>query len=231
VAVRVAAQLAERTSALQEGDRARPDLTTTYQDYFLSTLQELGDVNEALAIMEAAHTVDPQSLDVRRTLAHAQMNYGLYSEAIANLEEIRRQERDVPFVDMLLGRALTLAGRPADGIPLFEKDKRRWWGYLGYAYAISGRADDAARLVDANPDKPARLALVYAGLGRPEDALDALEATAKIHPIRAAVTLNLPELRVVRDSGHPRLAATSISGCLRRGSRDTWCSRLSPVVN
>ena len=113
-------------------------------------------------------------------------------------------ERDpaFPFADVWLGRALVLAGRPDEAVPIFERTPDRF-GYLGYLYAVTGRGAEAEALAAARPDSPARQMLIYAGLGDERRAIEALERAFELNWWIAATWMDRPEMAILR--GHPRL--------------------------
>ena len=77
--------------------------------------------------------------------------------------------------------------------------------YLGYAYARSGRREEAEKLaIDLSP-RPLQQALVFAGLGDKDRTLEALGRMAVVGPVRMGSILSLPELALLR--GDPRLKA------------------------
>ena len=147
------------------------------------------------------------SLDVRRGLAAAQLDADLFDEAIENLEWVRKQDAEFPFVDMYLGRALHFAGRHDEALKVLERDRDGLWQYVGYVYAQIGRGDEARKLIAERPGRPGRRMLVYAGLDEIDQAVRALEDTEKANWLRAAAWLNKPEMKKVRESGDPRVAA------------------------
>jgi hypothetical protein len=78
-------------------------------------------------------------------------------------------------------------------------------GYLGYAYAISGRRTEAEALAARNEEYPQRQAMIYSGLGDTGRAFDALERLAAVNPRRTGAYLTRPELAALR--ADPRMAA------------------------
>jgi TolB-like protein/DNA-binding winged helix-turn-helix (wHTH) protein len=182
-----------------------PSLTTTYTDFVMSTLLPEGKLGEATRLLEAALRVDPLSLDVRRVLAHVQINAGLYDRAIDNCNRVLAVDPAFPFVALLRARALLHKGRVTEAARWMEQQGRGAEGYLGYAYAISGRRADAEALAARNQDYPQRQAMIYAGLGDKDHAFDALERLAALNPRRTGAYLTRPEL--ARLLGDPRMAA------------------------
>jgi hypothetical protein len=105
---------------------------------------------------------------------------------------------------MCLGRSLLGQGRTEDAIRIFIKSNARSErGYLGYAYARSGRREEAEKL--ANDLSPLQQALIFAGLGDKQRTLEALDRMAVVGPERMGSILGLPELALLR--GDPRLKA------------------------
>jgi serine/threonine-protein kinase len=179
-----------------------PSQTTIHTDFVLSVLLVTGKLDEALRLLEAASAVEPLSLDVRRVKALVQVDAGRYEEAIESARWVLERDPAFPYADMWLGRALVLAGRPNEAIPIFSRSPN-YLGYLGYLYAVSGRRAEAEALAEAHPESPSRQMLIYAGLGDAERAIVALEKTATDNWWRAATWLHRPELALLR--GHPRV--------------------------
>jgi eukaryotic-like serine/threonine-protein kinase len=181
-----------------------PSLTTIHTDFVLSVLLVQGKLDEALRLLEAASTVEPLSLDVRRIQALVQVDAGRYEEALASARWVLERDPAFPYADLWLGRALVFTGRPDEAIPIFTRDLT-YFGYLGYLYGVTGRREEAEALAAAHPESPSRQMLIYAGLGDADRALDALEKTAADNWWRAATWMYRPEMAVVR--GHPRVSA------------------------
>ena len=186
-----------------------PSLTQTYTIYALSTLRPLGKHDEALRLLRVALENDPLSLDVQREIGVVQQEAGRYEEAIETLERVREVDPDFPFVHEFLARALTLAGRPADALPAFERSDqlsgrpRRHPG-LALAFVSSGRRAEAEALaVEHENGHPYALAVIYAALGDKHRAFEALERLAVLEPHRVPRLLVQPQMAVLR--GDPRM--------------------------
>jgi len=159
-----------------------------------------------MRVLETAIRADPLSLDVRRVLAHVQINAGLYDRAIENCDRVLAIDPTFPVVAGLRVRALIQKGRVSEAIAWMERQGAAGAeGYLGYAYAVSGRRAEAEVLAARNHDFPQRQAMIYSGLGDKDRAFEALERLAAINPRRAGAFLTRPELAALR--GDPRMAA------------------------
>jgi TolB-like protein/tetratricopeptide (TPR) repeat protein len=197
---------AQAEASFRRALQLNPTLTTVYTDFVLSTLLPEGKLDEAMRVLETAIHADPLSLDVRRVLAHVQINAGLYDRAIENCDRVLAIDPTFPVVAGLRVRALMQKGRVSEAIAWMERQGAAGAeGYLGYAYAVSGRRAEAEALAARNHDFPQRQAMIYAGLGDRDHAFEALERLAAINPRRTGAYLTRPELASLR--GDPRLAA------------------------
>jgi tetratricopeptide (TPR) repeat protein len=196
-------QWASAEAAFQRALEIDPSQGSLYVDYDLAVLLPLGRVDDALDVLARARAVAPRSLDVARALAHVQVEAGLYDEAIKNAQWVLLQDPDFPFVDISLGRALILSGRPHDALPIFSRN-RDYLVYLGYLYAVTGRRDEAEALARSGLP-PARQMLIYVGLGDKDRAFEALDRAVTTSPWRVATWMNRPEMAILR--GDPRFQA------------------------
>ena len=194
----------EAETSFRRALQLNPSLTSTYTDFALTTLLPEGKLDEAMRLLETATRADPLSLDVRRVLVHVQINAGLYDSAIDNCDRVLAVDPSFPFVAGLRVRALLHKGRVTEAIAWLERQGAGAEGYLGYAYAVSGRRAEAEALAARNHDFPQRQAMIYSGLGDGDDAFDALERLAAINPRRTGAFLIRPELARLR--ADPRMA-------------------------
>jgi tetratricopeptide (TPR) repeat protein len=151
---------------------------------------------------------DPLSLDVQRGMAELYLTAGRYEEAIETARRMRAVDPEFPFATLLLVRALTFAGRPADALTLLEphKDEPGTQYWLAHAYVMTGRRAEVERMPAAHDDRyPYRQLVIYAALGDKDRAFEALDRVAITQPQRVGWTLMCPEMKVLR--GDPRLAA------------------------
>jgi tetratricopeptide (TPR) repeat protein len=160
----------------------------------------LGRTQEAVHQMRIAEKVDPLSVQVQRDLAFVLISVGRYDEAAEHCQKISAQDS---MARQFLGRARLGQGRINEAIELLTDDGNP--GFLGYAYARSGRREEAQKLATARGDNPLGQALIYAGLGDRDHAFEALDRMAPLGPGRIGQYLTYPELAVLR--GDPRLKA------------------------
>ena len=109
-----------------------------------------------------------------------------------------------------LGRARFWQGRVPEAIQILatvvDPDGTRRGearGYLGYAYARTGRREEAEKLAVATG--PFNEAVIFAGLGDKDRAFEALDRGATAGPFRMGRILTWPELASLR--GDPRVKA------------------------
>jgi serine/threonine-protein kinase len=181
-------------------------LTPIQTTYVHSVLLPLGRTAEAVRLLEAALETDPLSLDVRRTLAYAQIVAGQYEEAIEHLRRVLSVDPDYPHTSLALARALTFSGRLEEALGIWSARRGQGLGgeiWAAQTYIRSGRRDDAERLIDT-VDHPYRRAIIFAALGDKERTLEALTRAAIVLPQRTAVLLVLPEMAFLQ--GDPGLA-------------------------
>jgi TolB-like protein/Flp pilus assembly protein TadD len=169
----------------------------------LNLLKSLGRVEEALHQLHVAEKNDPLSPQVQFNISWLLISAGRYDEAAGYCNKL---PADYPQRNECLGRALLGQGRTEEAIRIFIKSEDRSdRAYLGYAYARSGRREEAEKLaIDLSP-KPLQQAVVFAGLGDKERTLEALDRMAVVGPVRMGWILGLPELALLR--GDPRLKA------------------------
>jgi TolB-like protein/Flp pilus assembly protein TadD len=186
-----------------------PNRAETLRDFAIFFLWPLGRTGEALKELQLAAQADPLSVRVRQSLAYLLPCFGRYDEAATYAGKM---PQDAPFRAAFLGRARFLQERTAEAIQILETAFNRGVdtgsearGFLGYAYARTGRREEAERIASASPQNPFNLAVIYAGLGDKERAMEAMERAASAGPFRIGRQLSFPELALIR--GEPRMKA------------------------
>ena len=183
-----------------------PKLTTVYTDFVLTTLYPQGKLDEALRQLEVARQTEPLSLDVRRVLATIQLSAGRYDDALGNCRQVLAIDKDFPWTHMRCDQALMHRGDVEEAIVMMDnflrgRPDRHTYGYLGCAWALAGRRDDAEAMAAQNPELPHMQAAMQAG----ELAFSAIERLADLNPMRALSFLTRPELVLLR--AHPGATA------------------------
>jgi hypothetical protein len=136
-------------------------------------------------------------------LADALISAGQYDEAV---DYCQRLPADTGFKDVFLGRARLGQGRAAEAVSLVADHQTSpnplMRGFVGYVYARSGRGQEAEKMAAAS-EYANEQALIFAGLGDRDRALEALNRMAAVGPQRIGQFLSYPELAILRDD--PRL--------------------------
>jgi serine/threonine-protein kinase len=181
-----------------------PNRSETRAHFAIDFLWPLGRTDEALKELRLAEKADPLSQYIQLLFAYMLPSAGRYDEA-ARYAELARNAG-------LLGRARYLEGKTGEAIQILEKDFQGGVGitpgsgvraYLGYAYARTGRRDEAERM--AIGTNPFNQAVIFAGLGDRERALEAMERSTAAGPFRVGRKLTWPELALIRND--PRMKA------------------------
>jgi TolB-like protein/Flp pilus assembly protein TadD len=170
-------------------------------------LWPLGRIEEALKQLRVAERSDPLSPRIHLNLAFVLLSADRHDEACGHCEKL---PTDFWAKSWCLGRTRFWQGRTGEAIQLLEAALNRSAdpdspipGFLGYAYARTGRREEAEKLaVDLSP---IRQAAIFAGLGDKDRTLEALDRSAPLGPFRIGAVLNFPEFALLR--GDPRAKA------------------------
>jgi TolB-like protein len=183
-----------------------PGLTHVYTSYSLTTLLPMGRFAEDRELLREAVRRDPLSLSAQRELALLQLTSGSYTDAIRLVQRVRAVEPNYPATDLILGRALALAGRADEAMTIWEprKDEIGAQHWMAPTWVMAGRREHAERIA-AGHTHPYRLALFYAALGDKDRALENLAQAAVVAPHRTVRLLVYPELASLRSD--PRFQA------------------------
>jgi TolB-like protein/Tfp pilus assembly protein PilF len=187
--------------AFQQSIRLDPTRTQSYTSYSVMTLQPLQKYDEALALLNTALRYDPLSLDVQREIGEIQLFSGRYAEAVDTFQRIREVDPDFPFVHTFLARALILAGRVDEAVPLWQPGAI--WPI--HMYVRQGKRAEAEKLAAEHAAYAYRMASIAAAMGNTTRAIEALEETAVSEAHRMPRLLNDPVFAALRD--HPRFVS------------------------
>ncbi|MGB9245229.1 MAG: hypothetical protein WCC03_17910, partial [Candidatus Acidiferrales bacterium] len=132
----------------------------------------LGHLNDAIREFSQCIELNPLGGLHHAQLAMVLARIGRKDEATRQFQEALEIEPNSPGVHASLGFSLLDQHRYQESVAEFERGGDSAWGYLGYAYAASGRKQDALSILATMSQRPANqylrpyeMALVYAGLG------------------------------------------------------------------
>jgi TolB-like protein/Flp pilus assembly protein TadD len=198
------AQWARSEKSFRRAIELDANSSETRKDFAIYLLWPLDRTEEALKELRLAQKADPLSQSLRWLFAYVLPSAGRYDEA-ARYAALAQSAS-------LLGRARYLEGKTAEAIQILEKAFQGGVGispgneiraYLGYAYArADGREQAETMVVGTNPFNQA---VIFAGLGDKERALEAMERSTAAGPFRVGRQLTWPELAFIRNE--PRMKA------------------------
>ena len=207
--------------ARSEYERAiqlNPNDATARHWFSTDCLATTGDHVSELAEMQRAAELDPLSLVINTNLGNAYLHNNRLDEAIAQFRKAIEMDANFYFAQWSYGQALMLQKKIPEAIAQFEKaasitDDPIPLAMLGLGYGVSGRRDDAqkilAKLVESRAQRftPAySLALVCIGLGDHDQAINWLEESYREHDGNNIAAIRIdPSLGPLH--GNPRFEA------------------------
>ena len=165
------------------------------RQWYASNLAVRRRYDEAIQQVRVAIEVDPLSLVVNSDYGLWLVYSGQYEDGVEQLDKTLELQPDWAWAHVGLGHSYELQGLYAEAIPHYEKASELsgapfGLGFLGHAYAKSGRLDDAHAILqrlEALSRKqylsPVETAYVHAGLGDLDATFEWLE---KAHDERAS---------------------------------------------
>src|SRR5437762_10144063 len=195
-----------------------PNEATARHWFSTDCLATTGDHVSELAEMQRAAELDPLSLVINTNLGNAYLHNNRLDEAIAQFRKAIEMDPNFYFAQWSYGQALLLQKKIPEAIAQFEKatsitDDPIPLGMLGLGYGLSGRKDDAqkilVRLLESRAQRftPAySLALVCLGLGDQDQAINWLEESYREHDGNNIAAIRIdPSLAPLH--GNPRFKA------------------------
>jgi tetratricopeptide (TPR) repeat protein len=144
-------------------------------------------------------------VDLQRLLAYVQVSAEQYEQSIELGRRLLTADPSHPHTRQVYARALFQDGERQEAIERLEQMGEGTHNFLGYFYGVTGRRAEAEALAVRHKDFPARLVMIYAGLGDADGVFAALEGmNAEKHPL-VGIYLTYPELAFIRDD--PRTQA------------------------
>jgi len=180
------------------------------RDSYALYFKAMGRHEEAIAENQRALALDPLSAWHRATLAWAYYFAGSNREALEHSRRALEAGPDFGIAHWTIGLVYLAMSEYGEAVAALETAARltrspHILASLGYAYAVCGRRDDAERVTaslrpPAGYLAPFQIAIVCAGLGRQDEALDWLETAAKERETLLIYAKVYPLLESLRDS-------------------------------
>jgi TolB-like protein/Flp pilus assembly protein TadD len=178
-------------SGAEKGYRRAIELRPNYAraHYLLGLcLRTRGLLDEALAELKLAHEMDPLALIIKVELGRVFYFARYYDQAIQHYQEALELEPSFCSAHYTLGQAYVQKGMYEEAIAQFQQatplsgDDPESRAALAHVYAVSGRTDDARKVLGELRQlqiqryvSPYDLAVIYVGLDDKEQALEWLE--------------------------------------------------------
>ncbi len=178
--------LPESNQEFQRAIELNPNYATAHQ-WYGDNLVVMQRFEEGLAEGRRAVELDPLSLVVNLELGSNIIYARQYDQAIAQLRKAAELDQNWYLAHMVLCQAYDQKGQHAEAEVECQKarelnDDPYVLAYLGHVYAVSGKRDEATKLLSQMHDLARQryvpaygFAFVYAGLGDKEQALQWLE--------------------------------------------------------
>ena len=178
-------------SGFRRAVELNPNYATAYQRNSLY-LMSMGRTSESIAEMNRAHDLDPLSISMNFSLGSRLYLAREYDQAIEQLRNTIDMDPDFVLPHLVLGQAyeqkkmydqaITELRRAVD----ISQSSAPAIAALARTYAVSGRTTEARKLLDQLMEQSKRryvspfyVAIVYAGLGENDQALDWIEKAYK----------------------------------------------------
>jgi TolB-like protein/DNA-binding winged helix-turn-helix (wHTH) protein len=163
--------------------RLSPGYATAHHWYAFHLLL-MGRTDEGIAELRQAENLDPLSLIIGADVADALCIAGLADESVRQSQKVLALGPGFAIGHFELGQALVQTFQYDAAISEFRKaiaiagHRAVFDSNLAYAYAVAGRKTEASRIArdlesqpHANPSDNANIALIYVGLGDPDNAM------------------------------------------------------------
>jgi TolB-like protein/DNA-binding winged helix-turn-helix (wHTH) protein/Flp pilus assembly protein TadD len=163
-----------------------PSYATAHQWYSWHLFM-VGRDDDALFELRKAESLDPLSIIIKADVADALCVAHRYDEAVEQSEKALKRDVNFAIGHYELGQALVQKRVYDAAITEFKRaieisgHSGAFDSYLGYAYAVSGRKEEAIKIINdlelphpGNRSVDADIALIYVGLGDREEAISRL---------------------------------------------------------
>jgi len=170
----------------QRAIHLNPGYATAHQWYSWH-LMMMGRNHDGIRELRIAESLDPLSLIISADIADAFCVSHRYDEAVEQSRKALEMDPNFAIGHYELGQALEQKHLHDEAINEFQKaielsgHSGAFDSNLGYAYATSGRTEEAIKIVneleaelEQNPSADADIAVIYVGLGDPDQAMVSL---------------------------------------------------------
>jgi tetratricopeptide (TPR) repeat protein len=152
--------------------------------------------DEAIAELKQAQELDPLSLAINADVGNTYIQARQYDKGIEQLRKTVEMDQNFYVAHMFLGMAYQIKGDFQDAIAEYQRasqlnDDPYVLALLGDVYAVSGRKDEAVKILDQLKRLSKQrfvyaygVALVYVGLGDKDQAFQWLEKSLQDHEAR-----------------------------------------------
>jgi TolB-like protein/DNA-binding winged helix-turn-helix (wHTH) protein/Tfp pilus assembly protein PilF len=167
----------------KRGIELSPDYATGH-DWYGWHLAEFGRNDEAIAEVETAVSLDPLSLIIGADLAEEFVIAHRFEQAITQSRKVMTLDPFFGNAHYVLGQALVQEHRHKEAIAELQKaielspGSTAFTANLAFAYASSGRTEDALKILNGQKNRPpdafsnaAEIALIYVGLNDKDQAM------------------------------------------------------------
>jgi len=155
-------------------------------------LEILGRFNEAKVHLTRAEELDPLELEVKMDIATLFTFLRLYDQAIEQFQKTIEMDPNYAPAYGRLAEAYMEKGMSEEAIAALKKGKVKA-AQLGYAYAVTGKKDEAQKILDELKEQskqgnvaPFDFAILYLGLGDKNQAFEWFNKTFDENPYRIA---------------------------------------------
>ncbi|HEY0004256.1 MAG TPA: protein kinase [Pyrinomonadaceae bacterium] len=192
----------ESSEQFRRAIELNPNYATAHHWYGNQYLQYIGRFDEAIIEVKRAQELDPLSLIINADLGDTYFYARQYDKAIEQLRKTIEMDESFYYAHFELGMAYTMKGSFAEAISEYRQageldDDPYVLALLGHAYAMSGRRDEALKVLDQLKEmaktryvREQCFILIYAGLGQKDEAFQWLETSYQNH------SQNMTRLRV-----------------------------------
>ena len=170
-------------SEFRQAIKLNPNYATAHH-WYAEYLVAVGRPNESLAEITRARELDPLSLIINTDTGKILYYSRRYDDAIGQLRETLKMDPGFSDAHVWLAAVCAQTGRYDEAIAEAKKIADNSWalGWLGYINGVSGRRDEAEKILEElqrlaaeRPIDPGVMLSAYLGLGEKDEAFAALE--------------------------------------------------------